>query len=198
MDPRFAPQPSEAACRPLELAATGGPVLDGPKTLAVRATAITWPTARTLPSKPGRRVIAAPIAATKLFTQGFGPKQVTQVTGTDATLLHFKDFTVQPIPARHGEPPAFSEQFAEAYEAASAPTADQRAAETAIRAKGTFDPRIIDQGTIAFGITFDDGFRVAYRDSGGSLTSYEKARLAEDRGRRASQRALARVPRPRR
>jgi L-ascorbate metabolism protein UlaG (beta-lactamase superfamily) len=227
MDPRFAPQPTEAACRSLQLAATGGPLLDDPQTLAVRWVGFAnyeliygkqiilldnyydrGPRYRYLGFKAadvkranliivghahfdhmsdtaqtakqtGAPVIAAPITAAKLFTQGIDPKQVTQVTGTDGTLLHFNGFTVQPILARHGEPPAFTEKFAEAYEAASPPTADERAAETAIRAKGTFDPRIIDQGTIAFIITFDDGFRVAYRDSGGFLTSYEKDAMAK-------------------
>ena len=36
MDPRYAPQPQEEACRTLTSAATGGPVLKDPKTLAVR------------------------------------------------------------------------------------------------------------------------------------------------------------------
>jgi hypothetical protein len=36
MDPRFAPQPLEEACRTLTLASTGGPTLKDPKILAVR------------------------------------------------------------------------------------------------------------------------------------------------------------------
>jgi L-ascorbate metabolism protein UlaG (beta-lactamase superfamily) len=227
MDPRFAPQPTEAACRALQLAATGGPLLEDPKTLAVRWVGFAnyeliygkqiilldnyydrGPRYRYLGFKAadvkradliivghahfdhmsdtaqvakqtGAPIVTAPITAAKLFTEGTDPKQVTQVSGTDATLLPFKGFTVQPILARHGEPPAFSEKFTEAYQAASPGTPAELAAEAAIRAKGTFDPRIIDQGTIAFVITFDDGFRVAYRDSGGFLTSYEKDALAK-------------------
>ena len=44
-------------------------------------------------------------------------------------------------------------------------------------ARGTFDPRVIDQGTIAYLITFDDGFRVMYRDSGGRVTDEEKSAM---------------------
>src|ERR1700685_3504355 len=36
MDPRFAPQPQEEACRSLTLASTGGPTVKDPKILAVR------------------------------------------------------------------------------------------------------------------------------------------------------------------
>src|ERR1700744_6278114 len=36
MDPRFAPPPTEAACRSLLLASTGGPTVKDPKILAVR------------------------------------------------------------------------------------------------------------------------------------------------------------------
>ena len=32
---------------------------------------------------------------------------------------------------------------------------------------------------MAFLITFDDGFRIAYRDSGGAMTEYEKAAMAK-------------------
>jgi hypothetical protein len=34
---------------------------------------------------------------------------------------------------------------------------------------------VIDEGTIAFLITLNSGFRILYRDSGGRVTDYEKA-----------------------
>ena len=37
----------------------------------------------------------------------------------------------------------------------------------AIRARGTGGPRVITEGTIAYLITLDDGFRIMYRDSAG-------------------------------
>ena len=36
---------------------------------------------------------------------------------------------------------------------------------------------MITEGTIAYLITFDDGFRVMYRDSAGVVTEYEKAAM---------------------
>jgi hypothetical protein len=45
----------------------------------------------------------------------------------------------------------------------------------AIRQRGTSDRRVIAEGTIAYLITLDDGFRIMYRDSGGRITEQEKA-----------------------
>jgi len=59
------------------------------------------------------------------------------------------------------------------------PTPAEQAEEKAIEARGTFDPRLITEGTIAYLITFDDGFRIFYRDSGGYVTDYEKAAMAK-------------------
>ncbi len=227
LDPRFAPQPTEAACRSLQLASTGGPLLNDRQTLAVRWLGFATyelvygnqiilldnyydrgPRYRYLGFKAadvkranliivghahadhmsdtaqtalqtGAQVVAAPITAAKLFTEGIDPKQVTVVTGTDGQVLHYNGFTVMPVLARHGEPPPFTAKFAEAYKAASPGTPDELAAEAAIWAKGSIDPHIVDQGTIAYIITFADGFRLAYRDSGGFMTAYEKAALAK-------------------
>jgi L-ascorbate metabolism protein UlaG (beta-lactamase superfamily) len=122
-------------------------------------------------------VIAAPITVSKLMMQGVDPSHVKTVTGTGGELLKFDGFTVQAILARHGEPQLApsTREFGEAYAAAAPATSEQRAAEEAIRAKGSADPHIVDQGTMAYVITFDTGFRVAYRDSGGFMTDYEKS-----------------------
>lgn len=126
----------------------------------------------------GAPVIGAPITVTKLLSQGIPSSQLMQVTGTGGELLRFNGFTVQPILGRHGEPPAFTAAFGAAYAAAiPTPTPDEAAAETAIKAKGSSDAKILDEGTIAYVITFDSGFKLAYRDSGGTMTTYEKAAM---------------------
>ena len=56
-------------------------------------------------------------------------------------------------------------------------TPEQVAEERTIRERGTSDPRVIGEGTIAYLITLDDGFRIMYRDSGGRVTDYEKAAM---------------------
>jgi L-ascorbate metabolism protein UlaG (beta-lactamase superfamily) len=137
-------------------------------------------TAQTV-AQTGASVITAPISATKLLSEGVNPKKIVQVTGRDSQLLSYKGFTVQPILGRHGEPGLApgTAQFRKAYGDAYPATPDERAAEVQINAKGTGDPHILDEGTLAFVITFDDGFRLAWRDSGGAMTDYEKAAMAK-------------------
>jgi hypothetical protein len=62
------------------------------------------------------------------------------------------------------------------------PGAAQEAEERAIRARGVSDPRVIAEGTIAYLITLDSGFRIMYRDSGGRVTDQEKAAIARAGG----------------
>jgi hypothetical protein len=52
---------------------------------------------------------------------------------------------------------------------------EQLAEQARIAARGTSDPRVTAEGTIAYLITLDTGFRILYRDSGGKVTDYERA-----------------------
>jgi L-ascorbate metabolism protein UlaG (beta-lactamase superfamily) len=80
---------------------------------------------------------------------------------------------------RHGEPPKdVTAAFDNALKAtAPQPTPEQVAERNDIRQRGTNDPRVITEGTIAYLITLDNGFRIMYRDSGGTVTDYEKAAM---------------------
>jgi hypothetical protein len=57
-------------------------------------------------------------------------------------------------------------------------TPEQKAEDAAARSRGTGGPRVITEGTIAYLIVLDDGFRIMYRDSAGIVTDYEKAAMA--------------------
>jgi L-ascorbate metabolism protein UlaG (beta-lactamase superfamily) len=228
MDPRFAPQPLEEACRTLTLASTGGPTLKDPKILAVRWLGFSTfelvygdqiilldnyydrgpryrdlgfkaadvkranlilvghghydhlsDTAQTV-TQTGASVIAAPITAAKLLSEDVDAKKIVQATGRDGRIFKFKGLTVEPVIGRHGEPLLFpgTAQFRKTYGDAYPATPGQAAAEAEIEAKGTSDPQILDQGALAFIITFDDGFRLAWRDTGGAMTDYERAAMA--------------------
>jgi L-ascorbate metabolism protein UlaG (beta-lactamase superfamily) len=122
-------------------------------------------------------VIGAPITISTLASQGLPPSQQKMVTGTTpGEILSYPHIgiTVQPILGKHGQPPQYTVAFATAYKAAAPPpTPSEAAAFAALAARGSTDPNIITQGEIAYVITFDDGFRVAYRDSGGVMTTYE-------------------------
>lgn len=127
-------------------------------------------------------IIAAPITVAKLLTQPVNPAQLIPVTGTTGEVLNFPGIgiTIQPILGRHGQPPAFTGAFGTAYKAgAPVPTPSQASALATILARGSSDPNITTQGTIAYIFTFEDGFKLAWRDSGGVMTDYEKQVLAE-------------------
>ena len=124
-------------------------------------------------------IVAAPVTVEKLRTQPIDPKQIRTVTGRGGELLRYTGFTIEPILGRHGEPPAsVTQPFDKALKQVAPATPEQEAEQARIRARGTSDKRVIDEGTIAFLITFADGFRVYYRNSGGHVTDYEKAVMA--------------------
>ncbi|HLI22592.1 MAG TPA: MBL fold metallo-hydrolase [Stellaceae bacterium] len=129
-------------------------------------------------------VVGAPVTTDKLKTQGVPGSQIRTVIGRAEEKLFFDGFTVQPVLALHGQP---DKRITEVMEGAinslaPKPTPQQQAEEKAIQDRGTFDPRVIAEGTIAYIITFDDGFRIVYRDSGGHITEYEKAAFKNSPG----------------
>ena len=130
-------------------------------------------------ARTGALVVGAPVTTEKLLTQKIDPKQVRTVTGRGGELLEFPGFTVEPILGRHGEPPKnVTAAFDDALKStAPQPTPEQVAERNEIRQRGTNDPRVITEGTIAYLITLDSGFRIMYRDSGGTVTDYEKAAM---------------------
>jgi L-ascorbate metabolism protein UlaG (beta-lactamase superfamily) len=136
--------------------------------------------AASIGARTGATVVGAPVTTEKLMTQPIPAAQVKTVTGRGGEVLQFDGFTVEPILARHGQP---SKHITEVMDRAldelmPAPTPEQKAAEAAITARGTNSPRVIEEGTIAYLITLDDGFRIIYRDSGGRVTDFEKAAMA--------------------
>ncbi len=130
-------------------------------------------------NRTGAVIVGAPVTTEKLLTQGVDPGKVRTVTGRGGEVLKFKGFTVEPILGRHGEPP---QKVVAAFQSAlkettTPPTKDQLAELIAIRQRGTSDRRVIAEGTIAYLITLDNGFRIMYRDSGGVVTAYEQAAM---------------------
>jgi L-ascorbate metabolism protein UlaG (beta-lactamase superfamily) len=131
--------------------------------------------------RTGAIIVGAPVTTEKLKTQSVPESQIRTVTGKGGEKLQFKGFTVEPILALHGQPDKHISDVMEMAinSLAPQPTPAQQAEENAIEARGTFDPRVITEGTIAYLITFDDGFRILYRDSGGYVTDYEKEAMAK-------------------
>ncbi len=131
-------------------------------------------------AQTGATVVGAPATTEKLLTQSLDPKQVKTVTGRGGEVLQFGSIKVEPILGRHGEPQAnVVEAFDRALKATTPPLTPEQVAEgAAIRARGTSDRRVLAEGTIAYLITLDTGFRIMYRDSAGQLTDHEKAAMA--------------------
>lgn len=127
--------------------------------------------------RTGATLVGAPLTVARLQTQSVDATRLRTVTGRGGEILQFRGFTVEPVLARHGEPPAdVTAAFGKALQAtALAPTAEQTAEQALIVARGSSDRRIVTEGTIAYVITLDSGFRILYRDSGGRVTDYEKA-----------------------
>ncbi len=128
-------------------------------------------------ARTGATIVGAPITAEKLATQPIDAKQIKSVTGRGGEILRFAGFTVEPILARHGEPPAtiVGPIDAALKQVTPPPTAQEAAEQSEIKQRGTSDKRVVAEGTIAYLITLDDGFRIMYRDSGGRITEQEKA-----------------------
>jgi L-ascorbate metabolism protein UlaG (beta-lactamase superfamily) len=129
-------------------------------------------------TRTGALVVGAPVTTEKLLTQPIPKAQVRTVTGRGGELMRFKGFTVEPILGKHGDPPPnVAKAFGDALRMTTTPPAPGQAAELArIRTLGiSGDPRVVTEGTIAFLFTFDNGFRLMYRNSGGAVSEYEKA-----------------------
>lgn len=127
-------------------------------------------------ARTGAVVVGSPLTVEKLRTQNIDAKQIRAVTGRGGEVLKFPKFEVEAILGRHGQPPAnVTNAFNQALRSATTPlTAEETAEGAQIRNRGTSDPRITEEGTITYLITLDDGYRIMYRDSGGTITEFEK------------------------
>jgi L-ascorbate metabolism protein UlaG (beta-lactamase superfamily) len=129
--------------------------------------------------RTGAVIVGAPVTVEKLRTQNVPDKQIREVTGKGGESLKFDGFTVEPILARHGEPDRHITEIMEGALNSLTPKLSeaQAAEEKTIQNRGTFDRRVIAEGTIAYLITLPNGFRIMYRDSGGRVTEQETAAM---------------------
>ena len=123
----------------------------------------------------GIRAIGGPPTYEKLLTQGMADGQAVRVTGTGGERFAFRGFTVEAVLAHHSVlPGATIAAFTTAIQTElGTPSPAEVAAEDVVRARGTFDPRVITIGTIAYLLTFDSGFRLIWLDSAGPITQAE-------------------------
>jgi L-ascorbate metabolism protein UlaG (beta-lactamase superfamily) len=131
--------------------------------------------------KTGARVIGAPITIETAYKLGLPEGKGTVVAGGEA--LKFDGLTVDAALARHSTLSRdVLDTLGKLYDLDAGPATPQQAeAEKAILAKGTFAPDVITKGTIAYGFTFDTGFKLVWIDSAGPVTDGVRA-LAQKLG----------------
>ena len=125
----------------------------------------------------GAKVIGAQTAVDQALKLGVPAAQTQAVHGGE--VIPFKGFKVEPFLAQHSTlaPEVLTAFKAAINAAAGPPTPEQKAAEDAVLARGSTDPRIIKEGTIGYLFTFDSGFKLIYRNSAGPITDAERALL---------------------
>jgi L-ascorbate metabolism protein UlaG (beta-lactamase superfamily) len=125
-------------------------------------------------------VVGASSAIRVVQDAGLPIDQTRTVNGRGGEVLQFKGFTVEPVLAHHSIlQPTVLAKFRETLAAVdSAPTAAAVSAEAAIHARGSDDPSVSTEGTLAYLITLDSGFRLIWLDSAGPITEEERALMA--------------------
>jgi L-ascorbate metabolism protein UlaG (beta-lactamase superfamily) len=128
--------------------------------------------------RTGATVLGAPISAGYLRSQGVSEGQLISTAGGEH--LEFDGFTVDAILAHHSLlPREVLDKLAPALSADMPPlTAQEQQQQAENRSRGLSDPAIITEGTIAYLFTFDNGFRLLYRNSAGPITDAERQAAA--------------------
>ena len=132
--------------------------------------------AAAIAKKTGAIVVGAPLSIQVVLDAGLPRGQTRTVTGQRGELLRFPDFSVEPVLAQHSvlSRPAMAKFREIVGELLPPPTADELEAERVIEARGSSDPRVQTEGTLAFVFTFKSGFRLLFLDSAGPITEAER------------------------
>jgi beta-lactamase family protein len=125
-------------------------------------------------------VVGAASATAVVLTAGLPVDQTRTVTGRGGELLQFKGFTVEPVLAHHSIlQPTVLAKFGEALAGVdSGPSGAEAAAEATMKSRGSDDPTVGSEGTLAYLLTFDTGFRLIWLDSAGPITEEERSLMA--------------------
>jgi L-ascorbate metabolism protein UlaG (beta-lactamase superfamily) len=129
----------------------------------------------------GSPVIGASFANEVLTNGGVAARQFKAVKGGE--VMQYPGVTVEAALGHHNViattvPPGFLEKQAAALEVASLqkPLTDAEKQQLdAIRARGSRDPKISDQGVINYLFTFGNGFHLLFADSPGPITDGQRA-----------------------
>jgi L-ascorbate metabolism protein UlaG (beta-lactamase superfamily) len=129
----------------------------------------------------GAPVVGAPITIETAKKLGVPAAQLVVAKGGET--MRFGDATVEIALAQHSTIQAgLTDIYANLYNNDSPPYSDEEKAELArVRARGTFDPKVITEGTLAYALVFPSGFKAVLVGSAGPITPGVRA-LAEKLG----------------
>jgi L-ascorbate metabolism protein UlaG (beta-lactamase superfamily) len=129
----------------------------------------------------GASVIGAPITAEAAKKLGAPERQI--VVAKDGETLKFGDDTVEIALAQHSTiQPGLTDIYASLYRNDSPPYSEEEKSQLEqVRARGTFDPKVITEGTLAYALVFPSGFKAVLIGSAGPITPGVRA-LAERLG----------------
>ena len=108
-------------------------------------------------------------------------KQIVVAKGGET--MKFGDATAEIALAQHSTiQPGLTDIYASLYQNDSPPYSEEEKQELArVRSLGTFDPKVITEGTLAYGLVFPSGFKAVLIGSAGPITPGVRA-LAEKLG----------------
>ena len=129
----------------------------------------------------GARVVGAPITIETARKLGAPEQQLVVAKGGES--LNIGDATIEIALAQHSTIQAgLTDIYANLYKNDSPAYSDEEIRErTRVQALGTFDPKVITEGTLAFGLVFPSGFTAVLIGSSGPITPGVRA-LAEKLG----------------
>jgi len=129
----------------------------------------------------GAPVIGAPITIETAKKLGAPEKQLVVAKGGET--MKFGDATAEIALAQHSTiQPGLTDIYLNLYGNDSPPYSEAEKSELArVRALGTFDPKVITEGTLAYALVFPSGFKAVLIGSAGPITPGVRA-LAEKLG----------------
>jgi L-ascorbate metabolism protein UlaG (beta-lactamase superfamily) len=129
----------------------------------------------------GAPVVGAPLTIEVAQRLGAPDKQLVVAKGGET--MHFGDATLETALAQHSTiQPGLTDIYASLYKNDSPPLSDEEQKELEhVRSLGTFDPKVITEGTLAYALVFPTGFKAVVIGSAGPITSGVRA-LAEKLG----------------
>src|SRR5215472_15730414 len=129
----------------------------------------------------GAHVIGAPLTAEIAKKLGTPEQQIVVAKGGET--MKFGDATVEIALAQHSTiQPGLTDIYASLYQNDSPPYSEEEKKELArVRSLGTFDPKVITEGTLAYALVFPSGFKAVLIGSAGPITPGVRA-LAEKLG----------------